>query len=370
MISILGVQVKQQFSGRSYYHKRLAGRPESRYNVSVFRPEKIIVEKTARRLAEHFLEKLPGVPVEYVDSLALRREGSGPTGRVLALAELRGSALKPFRIGDGSTACAEHREYALKHATGCPYDCLYCYLQSYDGCECPTVLVNRRQILREVETFLKECEEPVSLLAGHLSETLPLFSYDSFFQELCALMRQFPAHSLEVRTKSTDVYLYEGIEPSRNVIPGWTLSPELHRKRYEKRSPSIRSRLDAVAGMQKSGWSVGIRFDPVVRDEHWENAYHDLVDEIFDSLDSGKIRDIHIGALRYVPELGDIIRGRDPRSPLTLGEQFLAPDGKMRYARPLRIEMYRKLVSMIAGRAKIVLVMEPEDIVSAVFGQA
>ncbi|TET37336.1 MAG: hypothetical protein E3J72_06205 [Planctomycetota bacterium] len=325
----------------------------------MFRPEKILIEKDAAENAQPFLVALPTAAVEYAESA----RGAGP--RTLLLKNLKGAALKPFRTGGSD--CAGGVEFAVRHALGCPYDCTYCYLQTYDDTSVPTVFINRKEILEEIDNFIGSHDEPAMLLAGHLSETLPLMAYDNFLAELCGLVRRFPKHALEVRTKGTDVGVYEGIEPAENIIPSWTLSPEAHRKKYERGTPSIEKRLEAMAKLQAGGWSVGVRLDPVVRDDAWEDAYRELIEKIFSVLDAEKIRDIHIGALRYVSELGDIIRARDPESPLALGEQFLSPDGKVKYARPLRIEMYRRLISRINARAKVVVVMEPPEVIEEVF---
>jgi len=67
------------------------------------------------------------------------------------------------------------------------------------------------------------------------------------------------------------------------------------------------------------------------------------------------------------------MRERFPSTDLLSGEQVLCPDGKMRYFQPLRVSMYRKMLSWIRSAAPIVFVylcMESKEVWEQVFGFA
>jgi len=66
-----------------------------------------------------------------------------------------------------------------------------------------------------------------------------------------------------------------------------------------------------------------------------------------------------------MPSLKSIIQKRFPDSKIIYGEFITGLDGKMRYFKPLRIELYRKMVSFIKDIAPDVLVyfcMEDDEV--------
>jgi spore photoproduct lyase len=72
-----------------------------------------------------------------------------------------------------------------------------------------------------------------------------------------------------------------------------------------------------------------------------------------------------LGCLRYMPLLKGIIRKRHPRTHILDGEFVPGKDGKMRYFKPIRIEMYRFLAGMLKkwhGGLGIYLCMESDEV--------
>ncbi|MBW2742523.1 MAG: DNA photolyase, partial [Deltaproteobacteria bacterium] len=66
-----------------------------------------------------------------------------------------------------------------------------------------------------------------------------------------------------------------------------------------------------------------------------------------------------------MPSLKSIIKKRFPDSKIIYGEFITGLDGKMRYFKPLRIELYQKIVSCIRSLAPDVLIyfcMEDDEV--------
>jgi spore photoproduct lyase len=80
---------------------------------------------------------------------------------------------------------------------------------------------------------------------------------------------------------------------------------------------------------------------------------------------------ISLGTFRFMPPLKAIIEDRFPRSKIVYGEFINGLDGKMRYFKPLRIDLYRKIISWIrelAPDVRIYLCMEDEEVWEKAFG--
>ena len=92
-----------------------------------------------------------------------------------------------------------------------------------------------------------------------------------------------------------------------------------------------------------SGYLVGLHFDPMILHENWEDNYWELVQHIFEVVPPKQIAWISIGSLRFNPEMKKTMEINFPNTELTHQEMVLGSDGKVRYVKPLRVEMYTHL---------------------------
>jgi spore photoproduct lyase len=98
-----------------------------------------------------------------------------------------------------------------------------------------------------------------------------------------------------------------------------------------------------------------------------------MIEQVFSTIDWRRVSWLSLGVLRQTPGLKRMMRERFPQNELLTGEQVLCPDGKMRYFQPLRVDMYRKMVTWIrraAPTVKIYLCMESREVWHQVFGFA
>jgi spore photoproduct lyase len=110
---------------------------------------------------------------------------------------------------------------------------------------------------------------------------------------------------------------------------------------------------------------LGFHFDPLIIYKGCEEEYRYVIEQIFKHVSSDNIVWISLGTFRYMPPLKSIIQKRFPDSKIVYGEFIPGLDGKMRYFKPLRIALYRKMVSWIkefAPRVLIYLCMEDEEV--------
>jgi spore photoproduct lyase len=103
----------------------------------------------------------------------------------------------------------------------------------------------------------------------------------------------------------------------------------------------------------------------------WQQGYGEVVDRLFSAVNPSGIAWISLGTLRFMPSLKQIIQEDHPASTI-LDEEFIPGlDGKLRYFRDLRVEMYRQLSeSLRCGHQEICiyLCMESDDVWREAFG--
>ena len=141
-----------------------------------------------------------------------------------------------------------------------------------------------------------------------------------------------------------------------------------------KGGEDIRQRTDPPSLWRKGegvGYRVGFHFDPLIDYAGWEEDYEIVIGKIFDRIPENRIAWISLGCLRFMPELKPIMQDRFPHSELTQAEWIRGMDGKLRYFKPRRVEIYRRMVEMIrrqAPRVTLYLSMESPEVWRLVFG--
>ena len=339
-------------------------------------PRKIFIEKDVANssVTLEILNKLPNVKIEYIDDYRTIQIKGKMTDSIykeskecLAIARKRGDLVKQFRCRDGIVGSTE---YYITHGNNCCYDCEYCFLQSYFENAVPTVFVNHDEILNAIRDVIVESgEERLIFHAGELCDALAFDDYTNLSQKLILVFSKFPNTRLELRTKSTNINNLLTVPCSDNIIISWTFTPQINIDNHEHKTPSLEARIGAAERVQNAGYNVGICLDPIIICEDLIDNYRTMIKMIFDRLNASKIKYVSLGGLRFLPSLARIVRERCPNTKLLLGEFVPCVDGKHRYFRSIRTEIYKEISRMIRERSnsvKVSLCMETKEVWSEV----
>jgi spore photoproduct lyase len=335
-------------------------------------PKKIFIEKDTVKspVTRQILRKLSDVSVEYVeDYRKIKIKGSTINGiyreskECLAIASKNGELVKQFRRRDGIIGT---KEYYIAHGNNCYFDCEYCFLQGYFNNAIPTIFVNHVEMLSEIrDVIIAAKDERIVFHAGELCDSLVFDDLTGLSQKLIHLFSEFSNATLELRTKAVQIKQLLSISGIDNVIISWTFSPQVIIDAYEHKTPSLEDRIKAAEEVQEAGYNVGICLDPIIRCEDWFNNYNAMLNTLFDRLDITKIKFVSLGGFRFLPSLAHVIRERNPQNNLLLGEFVPCIDGKYRYFRPARSEIYREICKIIRRRGngiKTFLCMETSEV--------
>ncbi len=251
-----------------------------------------------------------------------------------------GRFLKPCP-GTSNYLCCGY--WVLNLVLGCPYRCRYCILQDYLGTSEIEVMVNVQDALKEVEYFLKGRQGILRVGTGELGDSLALEPSVCLSRTLVPFFARFPNALLELKTKSCQVAELLDLAHNRRTVVSFSLNPPLIANRAEPGVPAALDRIRAGALCQEKGYPLGIHFDPLIMLEGWQDAYRELLEELFKSIDPGSILWISMGALRYPRSMHEAM----VENGLGLGEMVPGLDNKMRYLRPLRVQMFKTLAGWI-----------------------
>lgn len=274
----------------------------------------------------------------------------------------KGPFIKHCPCSPGAVSCGY---FNLNLHTGCPYDCTYCILQDYlENKSRPVFYTNFGDLETELQEF-SQSRTHVRIGTGELSDSLAFEGKIAAAARILALAEKFPEIVFEFKTKSDRVGpILAARGPLKNIVVSWSLNPQSVVEREERKTPGLKARLEALAAVQGKGISVGIHFDPLLIFPGWKAQYVNLVREINRTLDPSRVAWWSLGALRFPPSLKRHIF-KHPQSMLFAGELVPGFDGKCRYYKPLRRELFdyvrRKIASLVSAEIPVYLCMEEDE---------
>ncbi|MBI2091682.1 MAG: radical SAM protein [Deltaproteobacteria bacterium] len=297
-------------------------------------------------------DKLKNVPCDVVEDVHALKHPSDlrSAKRQLVLTVHRGLAFKACQgMCEGVVCCGY---YTIDVGSGCPCDCTYCILQHYiSNNPMTTIYVNIEEILGIVKKHIEaEPSRQFRIGTGELSDSLAYDDITGYSKIITAFFAAQANAVFEFKTKTVTIDNLIGLKHNGKIVVSWSLNPQKIIDSEEKHSASLKERLAAAKKCVGSGYRVGFHFDPMINYPEWEKDYKEVVEAIFENVPASSIAWISLGTLRFPHHLKPIVEKRFPDTKIFCGE-FIPANGKMRYFRPLREEMYKKMYGWIDNKA-------------------
>ena len=265
--------------------------------------------------------------------------------RTLVLAENRGPFLRPCPGTQNYICCG----YQILHVgTGCPLNCTYCILQSYLNDHRLRVFANQDRMIHELINEAESNRHRIFRLGtGEFTDSLYLEHLVRFVDRIVPVIQGEPNLMLEFKTKTDNINtLLELDDPDRIVVSFSMNSPRIVRSE-EHGAATLEQRIRAAQRCQAHGFKLGFHFDPIIHYPGWEPEYAETIRMMFDRLDPAGVIWISLGCLRYMPDLKAVARKRHPGSPIFSGEFIRGLDGKTRYFRSIRQDIYAAMATRL-----------------------
>ena len=256
----------------------------------------------------------------------------------------------PYKGEKMDTCATIHDDYVccnvkvLKSVSNCPFDCSYCFLQNYLTNPQLEVVEETDRLIQEIQT--KISEQPwrfVRIGTWELGDSLALEAETGQAQKLIDFFANVSNAVLELKTKSDVVDPILNCNHKQKTVVSWSLNTDYIIKTEEHKTASLHNRLLAMKKVVGAGYLIGLHFDPMIYYPDWEADYMDLLDACKNVVPAEQIAWISIGSLRFNPEQKRLIENNFRGSKLTCQEMVKGSDNKVRYVKPLRIEMYTQM---------------------------
>jgi spore photoproduct lyase len=257
--------------------------------------------------------------------------------------------------------------YQIIHiGTFCTMDCAYCILQSYFHPPVLQLFVNTDDLFDDLNKVIKNKNSGLQRLGtGEYTDSLIWEKVCHISQQLIRFFSNQTHSVLELKSKTTEINALLPLKHNRKTIMAWSVNTPEIIQRQEYRTTTLNARLKAAARCESFGFPLAFHFDPIILYDNCEHAYESVIDAIFSYVSANNIVWISLGTLRFMPDLKGIIQTRFQQSTIVYGEMFAGMDDKLRYFKPLRLKLYRRLVDRIKKYAPDVFVyycMEDEAI--------
>ncbi len=313
----------------------------------------LIIDKAVSesQITQNYLEALPEADVRYIEDPAEEKEAfltqtSSNGKRKIFLTRKRGHVVKQCPGTDRSYRCCNY--HVINQTSGCPIDCTYCILQFYQNNPVTTVYADTENLAQEIhEKVRSQPERFFRIGTGELTDSLAFDNYSKFTEEIVPVFTNLPNVLLEFKTKSNTVDNLLNVDHCGKVVCSWSVNPPAVVAGEEFKAANFGERLEAMAKVQERGFKLGLHFDPILYYKEWESGYHDLIRRVFDVVDPDRITWISMGSLRFPPEMKAKITAKFPKTNIVYQELIKGNDGKMRYVKPLRLKLYRKIYNWI-----------------------
>ena len=327
----------------------------------LFRPTRIVLAKGSNRtesrhgLAERICAAYPeaevveafGIPHNRVDlgeSDPLRLHERGK--QTLVLGEHR-SAVRFSE--EGGNSCPNYCHFSPYGF--CPYGCHYCYLAGTPGVWfSPTVKVflNLDEILGEVDRAATRLGRPTAFYLGKLQDGLALEPLSGYARTMIPFFAQHLYARMVILTKSADVENLPDLDHAGRTILSWTVNAPEVTQLFECSTPNIAARLDAMRRCAQAGYPVRAVVMPIIPLADWQETYGQFMATLLESVPLSRITLGSICSYPQAQRLMELKLGRQNAISTLLGRgPTKSDDGRLRFSRSTREEVYRYLVESI-----------------------
>jgi len=152
------------------------------------------------------------------------------------------------------------------------------------------------KIKQHLNEYFYEVTKPSLLNSGELCDSL-VNDGNGFLlcKDIIPIFKTQDLHKLLILTKSANIKDILSSNSQKHVIVSFTLNSFNVAKKWEKKAPSPKKRINAAKKLFDEGYEVRLRIDPIIPVENWDDEYLELVDFIFSRFDPERIT---LGSLR------------------------------------------------------------------------
>ncbi|AEB77428.1 spore photoproduct lyase [Clostridium botulinum] len=222
-------------------------------------------------------------------------------------------------------SCKPSAHYQLPLLSGCIGHCQYCYLNTNLG-DKPYIKVNANieDILKKAQQYIDERLPDITIFEGAAtSDPVPIEPYSGLLKTTIEFFGKSEHGRFRFVTKYNDIDELLDIDHNEKTEIRFTINTNKVITDYEKRTASIKSRIDASAKIAKAGYPVGFIIAPVFIYDGWKKDYENLILDLKSNLPSDQKHPFTFEVIshRYTTRAKNIISEVFPDNTLPMNDE-------------------------------------------------
>jgi spore photoproduct lyase len=265
--------------------------------------------------------------------------GENHPGNGLLLTRNNGAFIKPCPGQKGSVCCGY---WVVEWGMGCPFACEYCIIQNYTQAGDITLYLNWEDCRKEIIELRQRISGPIRLGTGQFGDPLALEEIFPLNAAIIAMTAGMPDFTVEIKSKSNYIAPVLRAADARHVTLAFSLNPQEIIDRLEHGATSLVDRLAAAKNAAETkNCRLAFHFDPLIPIADWQKKYSEVFALMHDYLENLPISWISVGTFRFPKGFHEYVEKYHPDTGIFAEEFYPSADGKIRYFRPFREEIYR-----------------------------
>ena len=132
------------------------------------------------------------------------------------------------------------------------------------------------------------------------------------------------------------------------AVVAFSFTPHEISSQVEHGVPSVKTRIAAMQKIAEQGWKLGLRIDPILDCNDFENRYSNLFREIFENIPEKAIHSISMGAFRMPKGFYKKIEKQYPKEALFAGG-FHTENGYTGYLKETETRLKQKCKNLLTN---------------------
>jgi len=267
--------------------------------------------------------------------------------------------------GSPNMICCRYR--VINTCFNCLYNCTYCYMHIYLNSYGIIQFNNTARLFAELNNFLTTCSSSMiyRIGTGEFTDSLMMDEITGLGRDLIQFFSVHDTIFFELKTKSSNVDHLLDVQKKGNAVIAWSLNTTANIALYEHGTASLTERINAAVKAIDAGYYIAFHFDPIILYDNWEEDYYTIITLLKHYINPQRVVWISLGGFRYHLHFREILQNKFKDEMMTTGEMFPGRDGKYRYFKPIRMQLYHfmyKHLQELFHKTYIYLCMETDDV--------
>jgi DNA repair photolyase len=178
-----------------------------------------------------------------------------------------------------SEYCVCQPAWEMHSLYGCLHTCTYCHISEFFH-----IQLNLEELVDQLKAKMKEIPDQQLYKYDNYSDQIPLepeYGASELLVPFFGELDMKPPKFLLLYTKSDNVDHLLNLKHNGRTIVNWSLSPETQSNLIEKNTPATAKRLLAIKKCYEAGYTVRVRFSPIIPLKNWHEEYRSMIQGLF-----------------------------------------------------------------------------------------